>query len=59
VGRRWSGDAGKAYERDGVVIVTWQHGGRLIDPGFRADPSGGQAAALDGLLGLLADERTP
>ncbi|MFM7211759.1 MAG: hypothetical protein ACKOFP_09955 [Actinomycetota bacterium] len=53
------GIAGKAYERDGVVVVTWQLGGRVIDSGFRADPSWGQAAALDGLLGLLADERTP
>lgn len=29
--------AGKAYERDGIVVVTWQHGEHQLDTGFRAD----------------------
>lgn len=29
--------AGKAYERDGIIVVTWQHGELQLDTGFRAD----------------------
>jgi hypothetical protein len=50
---RARGIAGKAYERDGVLVVTWELGGRLIDTGFRADTAEGQLALLDSVLGLL------
>jgi hypothetical protein len=29
---------GSVYETDGVVVLTWQAGSRLIDTGFRAVP---------------------
>jgi len=51
------GVAGKAYERDGVLVLTWDLGGRLVDTGFRADAVADQADALVA-LGSLADERT-
>lgn len=53
------GIAGKAYERDGVLILTWELGGRLVDTGFRADVAAEQAEALTALQTLAADERTP
>jgi len=43
------GIAGKAYERDGVLVVTWELGGRLMDSGLRADTTDGQASLLDAL----------
>jgi hypothetical protein len=30
------GMAGKFVERDGLFVITWAHGGRLLDTGFRA-----------------------
>lgn len=45
------GIAGKAYERDGVLVVTWQLGGRLMDSGLRADTAEGQTSLLDALTG--------
>jgi hypothetical protein len=50
------GIAGKAYERDGVLIVTWDLGGRLVDTGFRADVAEEQLALRDAILGLMADQ---
>lgn len=50
------GIAGKAYERDGVLVVTWDLGGRLVDTGFRADVAEEQRALRDAALGLPADE---
>ena len=31
--------AGRAYERDGVLVLTWNHGGSLIDVGLRVHDS--------------------
>lgn len=53
------GIAGKAYERDGVLVLTWDLGGRLVDTGFRADAADDQAAVHVALDSLVADERTP
>ena len=53
------GIAGKAFERDGVVVLTWDLGGRLIDTGFRADVGADQPVVLERVQDLLADERTP
>jgi len=49
------GIAGKAYERDGVLMVTWELGGRLVDTGFRADTAEGQRRLLDTIAGRWAD----
>jgi hypothetical protein len=50
------GIAGKAYERDGVLIITWDLGGRLVDSGFRADVAEEQLILRDAILGLMADQ---
>ena len=48
------GIAGKAYERDGVLVVTWELGGRLVDTGFRADVADEQRMLRDAIVGLVA-----
>jgi hypothetical protein len=50
------GIAGKAYERDGVLVITWDLGGRLVDTGFRADVAGDQRRLRDAILGLVAEQ---
>lgn len=50
------GIAGKAYERDGVLLVTWDLGGRLMDTGLRADSAEDQVALLDRIRALTGDE---
>lgn len=50
------GIAGKAYERDGVLVVTWDLGGRLVDTGFRADAAEEQRVLLDAILGTEAEQ---
>jgi hypothetical protein len=44
------GIAGKAYERDGVLVITWDLGGRLIDTGLRADVAEDQRTLLESVL---------
>ena len=51
------GIAGKAYERDGVLVVTWDLDGRLIDTGFRADEAAQQAAAEAAVRALAGEGR--
>lgn len=50
------GIAGKAYERDGVLVITWDLGGRLVDTGFRADDAEEQRALREAILGLMAEQ---
>lgn len=50
------GIAGKAYERGGVLVVTWELGGRLVDTGFRADAADEQRHLLDAIAGLVTDQ---
>jgi hypothetical protein len=50
------GIAGKAYERDGVLVITWDLGGRLVDTGFRADSAEDQQRILDAVAGFMVDE---
>ena len=50
------GIAGKAYERDGVLVVTWELGGRLVDTGFRADVADEQRVLRDAIVGLVAEQ---
>ncbi|MBM3685965.1 MAG: hypothetical protein FJW85_03055 [Actinobacteria bacterium] len=49
------GIAGKAYERDGVLVLTWELGGRLVDTGFRADVGDEQGELHEAILGLAAE----
>jgi hypothetical protein len=49
------GIAGKAYERDGVLVITWDLGGRLVDSGFRADVAEEQRALLQSIQEPVPD----
>ena len=44
------GIAGKAYERDGVLVITWELDGRLMDTGLRADTAEDQRTLLEDVL---------
>lgn len=44
------GVAGTVRSKDGMVVVTWRLGDRLLDTGFRADASADHATVLDGLM---------
>lgn len=48
------GIAGKAYERGGVLVMTWDLDGRLVDTGFRADAAEDQGRVLEAIEGLVA-----
>ncbi|WP_338694402.1 hypothetical protein V2W30_06580 [Streptomyces sp. Q6] len=43
------GIAGKVLTEGGLLIVTWAHGDRLIDSGFRSDHAAEQAAWVETL----------
>ena len=36
--------------KDGMAVVTWALGDRVLDTGFRADAGADHAAVLDGLM---------
>jgi hypothetical protein len=51
--RREKGMAGKFLTGAGLVVVTWEHGDRMLDTGFRPDrarDSGALVAAIDDLV---------
>jgi len=52
------GIAGRVQERGGVLVVTWELGGRLVESGFRADVGGEQAALISSIELVLTEERT-
>ena len=52
------GIAGKAYERGGVLVVTWDLGDKVVDTGFRADAAEDQERLLAVLQGLVG-QQTP
>ncbi|MEV6652234.1 hypothetical protein [Streptomyces sp. NPDC051219] len=43
------GIAGKVLSEGGLLIVTWQHGDRLIDSGFRSDRAAEHAAWVEAI----------
>lgn len=51
------GIAGRAYERDGVVIMTWRLGDRLVDTGFRAQRAADHAEVLAVVAEALDEDR--
>ena len=53
------GIAGRVYERGGVLVITWDLDGRLVDSGFRADVGDEQVAMLETMTSVFIDERTP
>lgn len=52
------GIAGRVYERDGVLVMTWKLGGRLVDSGFRADVGAEQSGLLGAIAATFVEERT-
>ncbi|NWF30842.1 hypothetical protein HW130_32130 [Streptomyces sp. PKU-EA00015] len=47
------GIAGKVLAEGGLLIVTWAHGGRLIDSGFRSDHAAEQSTWADTLNTMI------
>lgn len=43
------GIAGKVLTEGGLLVVTWEHGGKLLDSGFRADRAEQHAAWVETL----------
>ncbi|MEW2548679.1 hypothetical protein AB0910_23405 [Streptomyces sp. NPDC047002] len=57
------GIAGKVLAEGGLLVVTWEHGGRLLDSGFRSDRSAEHTAWVSAVNSLhphdAADGRAP
>ncbi|WP_443609565.1 PH-like domain-containing protein [Actinacidiphila acididurans] len=53
--------AGKVLPEGGLLVVTWEHGGTLIDSGFRGEHAADHpawVARIDALTGATASEAT-
>ncbi|WP_329458795.1 PH-like domain-containing protein [Streptomyces sp. NBC_01497] len=51
------GIAGKVLAEGGLLIVTWEHGDRLLDSGFRSDRSAQHAAWVTAINAARPPER--
>ncbi|WP_427923672.1 hypothetical protein [Streptomyces sp. cg40] len=47
------GIAGKVLSEGGLLVVTWEHGDRLIDSGFRSDTAAEHAEWVDTLNSMI------
>ncbi len=55
-----AGMAGKFVERDGLVVITWTLGGKLVDTGFRTTEATAKKPLLQALKALApAQAETP
>ncbi|MFE3886935.1 hypothetical protein ACFXPQ_29225 [Streptomyces lydicus] len=52
------GIAGKVLTEGGLLIVTWEHGGRQLDSGFRADRAEEHPAWVEAVNRLSSTEHT-
>ncbi|MFJ9468829.1 PH-like domain-containing protein [Streptomyces caniferus] len=52
------GIAGKVLTEGGLLIVTWEHGGRRIDSGFRSDRADEHPAWVEAVNRLSTTEHT-
>ncbi|MEV8091457.1 hypothetical protein [Streptomyces nigra] len=52
------GIAGKVLTEGGLLVVTWAHGDRLIDSGFRSDHAAEHTAWVDALNSMTNDSST-
>ncbi|MFE2630294.1 hypothetical protein ACFYTV_10035 [Streptomyces sp. NPDC004562] len=52
------GIAGKVLTEGGLLVVTWAHGERLIDSGFRSDHAAEHTAWVDALNSMTNDTST-
>lgn len=48
------GVAGTVKSKDGMIVITWRLGDRVLDTGFRADAASQHAAVLDGLVATFS-----
>ena len=51
--RLGSGQAQKAFEAGGLILITWQLGDREVDTGFRADDPEQHIATASALSALV------
>ncbi|MGW3987517.1 PH-like domain-containing protein [Streptomyces sp. NPDC004830] len=47
------GIAGKVLTEGGLLVVTWEHGDRLIDSGFRSDHAAGHREWVDTINAMI------
>ncbi|CAL9314575.1 hypothetical protein SUDANB66_05279 [Streptomyces sp. SudanB66_2053] len=47
------GIAGKVLTEGGLLVITWQHGDRLIDSGFRSDHAAEHTEWVDALTNMI------
>ncbi|MFD4633094.1 hypothetical protein ACFVYR_26875 [Streptomyces sp. NPDC058284] len=52
------GIAGKVLTEGGLLIVTWEHGGKLLDSGFRSDHAAEQAEWVETLNTMIDQNST-
>ncbi|WP_415948634.1 hypothetical protein [Streptomyces sp. KLOTTS4A1] len=52
------GIAGKVLAEGGLLIVTWEHGGRQLDSGFRSDRAAEHAAWVEAINSMTANTST-
>ncbi|MCZ7461465.1 PH-like domain-containing protein [Streptomyces sp. WMMC940] len=52
------GIAGKVLTEGGLLILTWEHGDRLIDSGFRSDRAAGHTAWVEALDSMTKNDTT-
>ncbi|MFI6940024.1 hypothetical protein ACIBI4_12195 [Streptomyces sp. NPDC050418] len=52
------GIAGKVLAEGGLLIVTWEHGGKLLDSGFRSDHAAEHAAWVEAINSMTAHTTT-
>ncbi len=57
--RLGNGQAQKAFEAGGLILITWQLGDRQLDTGFRADDADAHAATATALSALLSTSGGP
>ncbi|MEU0404359.1 hypothetical protein ABZ318_29870 [Streptomyces sp. NPDC006197] len=52
------GIAGKVLTEGGLLIITWEHGGKLLDSGFRSDRAAEHTAWVEALNSMNAVSTT-
>ncbi len=52
------GIAGKVLTEDGLLVITWEHGGKLLDSGFRSDRAAEHVAWRDALRAMSTGPST-
>ncbi|MEV6962344.1 hypothetical protein AB0M97_24790 [Streptomyces sp. NPDC051207] len=52
------GIAGKVLTEGGLLVVTWAHGGRLLDSGFRSDRAAEHGAWVDAINSMIETNST-